>query len=65
MSICDTPLIESPSKLDTESPSHPSKYLNDLEEWNRNQYNPGYWTDSQLLHKIFEMRNNHKYDKIT
>lgn len=40
---CDTPLIQTPSELDKKTPSHPSDYLNDLEEWNNNQYNPGYW----------------------
>lgn len=27
---------------------HPSDYLNDLEEWQENQYNPGYWTDGKI-----------------
>lgn len=45
---CDIPLIQSPSKLNTEPHSHPSKYLSDLEEWNRNQYNPGYWTGGNI-----------------
>ena len=45
---CDTPLIQSPAKLDTKTPSHPSDYLNDLEEWNNNQYNPGYWLGGKI-----------------
>ncbi len=27
---------------------HPSDYLNDLEEWGENQYNPGYWTGGNM-----------------
>ena len=45
---CDTPLIQSPAKLDTKTPSHPNDYLNDLEEWNNNQYNPGYWVGGKI-----------------
>lgn len=40
---CDTPLIKSPSPLETKEPDHPIQYLNDLEDWYNNQYNPGYW----------------------
>lgn len=36
--ICNTPLVQSP----------PGKYLNDLEEWGKNQYNPGYWTGGNI-----------------
>lgn len=46
--FCDTPLIKFPSESDTKEPFHPSAYLNDLEEWNRNQYNPGYWTGGNI-----------------
>jgi hypothetical protein len=28
--------------------NHPSDYLNDLEEWGENQYNPGYWTGGNI-----------------
>lgn len=28
--------------------SHSDKRLNDLEEWNDNQYNPGYWTGGRI-----------------
>lgn len=45
---CNTPLIQSPSQIDSKSPSHPSKYLNDLEEWNKHQYNPGHWTGANI-----------------
>jgi len=31
-----------------EDPEHPSNYLNDLEEWQENQYNPGYWTGGNI-----------------
>lgn len=27
---------------------HPSEYLNDLEEWQEHQYNPGYWTGGNI-----------------
>lgn len=27
---------------------HPSDYLNELEEWGENQYNPGYWTGGNI-----------------
>jgi hypothetical protein len=27
---------------------HPSQYLNDLEEWQEHQYNPGYWTGGNI-----------------
>lgn len=27
---------------------HPSEYLNDLEEWQNNQYNPGHWTGGRI-----------------
>ncbi|OPY56391.1 MAG: hypothetical protein A4E55_02125 [Pelotomaculum sp. PtaU1.Bin035] len=27
---------------------HPSKYLNDLDEWGKHQYNPGYWTGGNI-----------------
>ncbi len=47
---CNTTLAQSPPDFDhnTKSPFHPSQYLNDLEEWNRNQYNPGYWTGGNI-----------------
>ncbi|MEQ8201417.1 MAG: hypothetical protein ABRQ24_08375 [Syntrophomonadaceae bacterium] len=27
---------------------HPSDYLNDLEEWQDHQYDPGYWTGGNI-----------------
>jgi len=31
-----------------EDRKHPSDYLNDLEEWQENQYNPGHWTGGNI-----------------
>lgn len=47
---CNLSLIESllTYKFNNTSPSHPSQYLNDLEEWNKNQYNPGYWAGGNI-----------------
>jgi hypothetical protein len=27
---------------------HPSEFLNKIEEWSENQYNPGYWTGGNI-----------------
>lgn len=31
---------------------HPSEYLNDLEEWNEHQYDPGHWTGGHIPPQI-------------
>lgn len=49
-SDCGIPLVsELPETMPEpiiidETPSHPSEYLNDIAEWNKNMYNPGYYT---------------------
>ena len=34
--------------MDKEERKHPSDYLNDLEEWQEHQYDPGYWTGGNI-----------------
>ena len=34
--------------MSKEDKKHPSDYLNDLEEWQENQYNPGHWTGGHI-----------------
>jgi hypothetical protein len=34
--------------MNKEERKHPSDYLNDLEEWQEHQYNPGYWTGGNI-----------------
>lgn len=62
--VCNTPLVQFPPNGG--SSSHPSKYLNDMEEWSRNQYNPGYWTGGNIPPhiKILSKAGSKKIGKI-
>lgn len=53
-SNCGVPLVnelppEKHSKLRvSEEPVHPSEYLNEISEWSKNMYNPGYYTGGNI-----------------
>ena len=40
------PVLQNTYRMGTRN--HPSEYLNDLAEWNQNQYNPGYWVGGNI-----------------
>ncbi len=54
-SVCQVALVselpQEPALQNTygiETRPHPSEDLNDLAEWNQNQYNPGYWVGGNI-----------------
>ena len=53
-SECGVPLVDQlpdntprPRTIDP-PPNHPSEYLNDLNEWSNNMYNPGHWVGGNI-----------------